>query len=313
MKMFRKGLFIMAHQCGDTSFSPAYKKLVRNKWKSYGELKRNQENQLRRLIMLSNEYVPYYHDLFKNLGFMPGDIRIIEDLEKLPVLTKEIIKMHREEFKPTNLSSIKYYSQATGGSTGKPMRYRLSKHDRFLGGAILYHGWVHGGHELGDKMIFLTGSSLDIGTKSNFIIKIHEATRNLSKLSSFDIGESEMRRYADILSILRPGFINLFLCAMVGREPHLNHGGGYAGIQSAYCLACGEGRSVHIRRKCGIGTRGSGLRDHSRRPLFVPRNPGEKMRALMASPVIVDGMNLFCREDRIVYLGIGKGLSNVGN
>ena len=34
---------------------------------------------------------------------------------------------------------------------------------------------------------------------------------------------------------------------------------------------------------------------------------GEMIRALMASPVIVDGKNLFCREEGIVYLGIGKG------
>lgn len=34
---------------------------------------------------------------------------------------------------------------------------------------------------------------------------------------------------------------------------------------------------------------------------------GEMIRALMASPVIIDGKNLFCREDRIVYLAIGKG------
>ena len=205
--MFRKGLFILAHQCGDTSFYPAYKKLVRNQWKPYAELKRDQEKQLRHLIEFSYENVPYYRNLFKNLGLLPGDIRTVEDLEKLPILTKDIIKEHWEEFKPANLSSMKYYNRATGGSTGTPMQYRISKHDRFLSGAILYRGWGYGGFELGDRMVMLAGSSLGIGTGSSLTTKIHEIARNLRKLSSFDMGEREMREYARVLNSFRPRFI----------------------------------------------------------------------------------------------------------
>ena len=205
--MFRKGLFILAHQFGDTSFYPTYKKLVKNQWKPYAELKRDQEKQLRHLIEFSYENVPYYRNLFKNLGLLPGDIRTIEDLEKLPILTKDIIKEHWEEFKPANLPSMKYYNQATGGSTGTPMQYRLSKHDRFLGGALLYRGWGYGGYELGDRMVFLAGSSLDIGKKSSLTTKVHEIARNIRKLSSFDMGEYEMREYAGVLNSFKPRFI----------------------------------------------------------------------------------------------------------
>lgn len=205
--MLHKRLFILAHQCGDASFYPTYKKMIRNQWKPYGELKHEQEMQLRILIKFSYENVPYYHSLFKSLDLLPEDIRTTNDLEKLPVLTKERIKEHWEEFKPIKLSSMKCYSQATGGSTGTPMQYRLSKRDRFLGGALLYRGWGYGGYELGDKMVFLAGSSLDVGTKSHLINKAHEVARNLRKLSSFDMGESEMRGYADILRSFRPCFI----------------------------------------------------------------------------------------------------------
>jgi len=205
--MFRKGLFILAHQCGDTSFYPAYKKLVKNQWKPYAELKRDQEKQLRHLIEFSCENIPYYRNLFKNLGLLPRDIRTVEDLEKLPILTKDIIKEHWEEFKPANLSSMKHYNQVTGGSTGTPLQYRISKRDRFLSGALLYRGWGYGGFELGNKMVMLAGSSLDIGTKSSLTTKIHEIARNLRKLSSFDMGEREMREYARVLNSFRPRFI----------------------------------------------------------------------------------------------------------
>lgn len=205
--MFRKGLFILAHQCGDTSFYPTYKRLVKNQWKPYEELKRDQEKQLRHLIEFSYESVPYYRNLFKSLRLLPKDIRTVEDLEKLPILTKDIIKKHWEEFKPVNLSSMKYYDQATGGSTGTPFHYRLVKQDRFFGGAHLYRGWGYGGYQLGDKMVFLAGSSLGVGMSSHLVTKAHEIARNIRKLSSYDMGESEMQHYADVLTTFQPKFI----------------------------------------------------------------------------------------------------------
>lgn len=205
--MFRKELFILAHQCGDTSFYPAYKKLVRNQWKPYDELKRDQEKHLRHLIEFSYENVPYYRNLFKGLGLLPRDIRTIEDLEKLPILTKDIIKEHWEEFKPANISGMKYYNHATGGSTGTPFAYRISKHDRFLGGALLYRGWGYGGYELGDRTVFLAGSSLGFDPKSRLTSFVHETARNLKKLSSFDMGDNEMHEYSRTINSFKPKII----------------------------------------------------------------------------------------------------------
>jgi phenylacetate-CoA ligase len=48
--MISRNLFILAHQVGDRNFYPTYKKLVKNQWKSYEELKEEQEKQLRNMI-----------------------------------------------------------------------------------------------------------------------------------------------------------------------------------------------------------------------------------------------------------------------
>lgn len=202
--MLHKPLFILAHQVQYPKFHSTYKNVVKNQWKSYDEQKVQQEKQLRNMINFAYENVPYYHRLFKELNISPEDIRTIEDLEKLPILTKDIIKANWEDFKPTNLSSMKYYEQATGGSTGTPFRYRLLKSDRFLSAALLYRGWGYAGYELGDKMAFLAGSSLGVGTKSVLDKKIHEVTRNIRKLSSFDMGENDMKQYTDVLNSFQP-------------------------------------------------------------------------------------------------------------
>ena len=185
--MISRNLFILAHQIGDRNFYPTYKRLVKNQLQSYEELKEEQEKQLRVMINFAYKNVPYYHKLFDDLKLSPNDIKKIGDLEKLHILTKETIKQNWEDFKPVNLAKLKYYEAATGGSTGTPLNYRLSKFDRFLGGALLYKGWGYGGYKLGDKMVFLAGASLDVGTKSYVAKRVHEIARNIKKLSSFDM------------------------------------------------------------------------------------------------------------------------------
>lgn len=205
--MFRYGLFVLAHEFGNLSF---YSKYVKNRdaqWNPFEEMQREQVRYLKFLIEFVYEQVPYYRTLFKSLALQPRNIRSIDDLEKLPILTKDIIKANWEELKPANLSVQKYNSRATGGSTGSPMHYRVSKHDRFLGAALLYRGWGYGGYKLGDRMVFLAGSSLDMGTKPWLTKKAHEITRNIRKLSSFDMADAEMRQYADVLSSFRPRFM----------------------------------------------------------------------------------------------------------
>ena len=48
--------------------------------------------RLRTLLTKVGKHVPYYRDCFKNLGFDPQKIQSLADLQKLPLLTKSIIR-----------------------------------------------------------------------------------------------------------------------------------------------------------------------------------------------------------------------------
>ena len=58
-----------------------------------------QEARLRKLINHNVNAVPYYHGLFKNLGIVIEDIHTIDDLKKLPIVTKETIKKRISNYK----------------------------------------------------------------------------------------------------------------------------------------------------------------------------------------------------------------------
>ena len=209
--MIRKLTFILAHDIGNVNFYYTYKKLMNDQWRSYDELKKEQERQLGNMLNFCYNYVPYYHTLFKKLNISPDEIKILKDLEKMPVLTTETIKKNWKEFKPTNLNKIGYYNRSTGGSTGTPFKYRITKYERFLDGATIYKGWSYAGYELGDRMVFLGGSSVGVGNIQTVFGRlekeIHETVRNIKLLSSFDMGEKEMQQYAKIINSFRPIYI----------------------------------------------------------------------------------------------------------
>jgi phenylacetate-CoA ligase len=202
-----KKLFILAHQVGDRKFHSLYRSLLQSQWKPYYDQKELQEIKLRDMINFAYETVPYYHKLFNQLKLEPSDIKTVKDLEKLPILTKDIIKKNWEDFKPINLDSMKYSVFPTGGSTGAPFRFRLLRFDRFLSAAMLYRGWGYGGYELGDRMVLMGGASLDVGIDSYMVTRAHELSRNVRKLSSFDMGTENMRQYAKVINSFKPKFI----------------------------------------------------------------------------------------------------------
>ncbi len=212
--MFRKSLFISAHNFGCKSFYDYYKECGISQWQTYAELKEAQDKNLRHMISYAYENVPYYHKLFTSLKLLPKDIKTSEDLEKLPVLTKDIIRQNWDDFMPIGLASMKYENHSSGGTTGTPFRYRLSWNDRFFSGAILYRGWGYGGYELGDRMVFLAGASLGVTPKSIITKKAHEFSRNLKMLSAFDMGDLEMKQYSDTINSFHPKYIRGYPSAL---------------------------------------------------------------------------------------------------
>ncbi len=204
-----KILFIIFHSIFDPRFFFLYKKIQKNKNKSYIELKKQQEKQLYKIIKYVYKNIPYYKKLFDKEGINPSKIKKIKDLEKIPILTKEIIKKNINLFQPIKkqIKYINYFNNATGGTTGEPLKYKNSRKDRLISGILLYRGWANAGYQLGDKMIMLGGSSLSISKKTKIIQKINEFFRNIKKFSAFDMGVYEMKKITNTISTYKPKFI----------------------------------------------------------------------------------------------------------
>lgn len=85
-------------------------------------LARDQASRLTKMITWCGARVPYYRNLFAELGIEPGDLRSPEDLRSLPILEKETVRESPELFLPDG-PRPRLIAQTTGGTTGTPVRY----------------------------------------------------------------------------------------------------------------------------------------------------------------------------------------------
>jgi len=98
---------------------PRLAELERSQWLSPDELAARQWRKVRVLLDHAAGGVPFYRRLFRELGATPEDIRTPEDLQALPVLSKQIIRERQQELLAAG--NFRLMRRTTSGSTGIPM------------------------------------------------------------------------------------------------------------------------------------------------------------------------------------------------
>ncbi len=104
--MIHKILFIVGYNIKRPDVLRSYSNLTKDQWLPFENKKKKQEEQLSKLIQFSYNNVPYYNKMFDKLKIKVNDIKTIEDLNKLPILTKKIIKSNWQDFIPKNINAM---------------------------------------------------------------------------------------------------------------------------------------------------------------------------------------------------------------
>jgi len=132
--------------------------LDRSQWQDPGILKEYQEARLQALIEHAYRNVPYYHRLFNSLRLKPSDIRKLEDLEKLPILTKDQVRTYSKELLAANAWRFFPRAYRTSGSTGTPLVIYNDRTSNILEFATYWWHWGWAGYRLGDRFVMIRQS-----------------------------------------------------------------------------------------------------------------------------------------------------------
>lgn len=79
-------------------------------------------------IEFAYKTVPYYHKVFDKTGIKPQDIKDVDDLEKIPILTKDVIRKNKVDLisRARNIVSVRL----TSGTTGSRLPIYVSREER---------------------------------------------------------------------------------------------------------------------------------------------------------------------------------------
>ena len=126
---------------------------MKSQWWSKDKLIEYQNDRLRRLINYAYKNVEYYNELFKDNNLVPNDIQSRDDLYKIPILTKDIIRENYSKLKNQSYNQKKIIKHKSSGSTGEPIQYDVTKDAYSFNIACNLRGWYWMGYRLGDKFI----------------------------------------------------------------------------------------------------------------------------------------------------------------
>lgn len=225
MSLKEKILLDMVLPAGDMlikTHTHRYYHLIRrmNGW-SRAEVRHWQEERLQELIRHHHTHTPYYHDLFGRLGLEPGDIRTLDDLQKIPPVTKEEIYANFDALTPVNLASIRYKKAVTGGSVST-LKYYLDLKSWSFSTAMKIYSWKTCGYRYGDSFANLGGTSLFSVNTRSWKHSLYYRLKSSIQLSAMNMSEEVVISYIDIIRKHRAKYIYGYAAAIYLLARYIN-------------------------------------------------------------------------------------------
>lgn len=151
------------------------------------ELKLRNEKCFLDLFRKAYDKSPFYHRLYSEAGISKEDIRTLDDIKKLPVITKDMVKAHAEEIRIA--PKWKLIKNHTSGTTGTPLMVYEDWPSIWREQAYFYCYRKRCGYTYGQPIVSLRGNL----EKKDFYLKVHIS--NTLYLSSYNINPQTAETY----------------------------------------------------------------------------------------------------------------------
>lgn len=175
--------------------------LEASQWWDSTRLHEWQVQRLRHLLVHVGAKTPYYRRLFAELDFVPTTVANISDLQKLPFLTKDLIRAQTEDFKSEDARNLARFN--TGGSSGHPLIFFIGKERISHDVAAKWRATRWWGVDIGDPEIVVWGSPIELTRQDRFKIWRDQLLRT-QLLPAFEMSEAKLDSFVSAIRAMRP-------------------------------------------------------------------------------------------------------------
>jgi phenylacetate-CoA ligase len=254
------------------SFRGASRKIIRENKRFYNllnELEINQWLDKEQLLVYQTqkslstlyyavENVPYYESLFKTHGWNIRDFQNLEDIKKLPVLTKNFIRTNGKMLLAKRNREIKS-TIYTSGTTGSPLKLRQSLNAVILEHAHRWRQLHWAGFSKTQRQAWIRGDKIVPISCSKPPFWRMDYSDNMLMLSSFHLSEQNAKFYIEELEHFNPVLIRSYPSSILFLAKYLeSKNSTYAGtnlkciVTSSETLTEDSKKLIETRMNCRV-------------------------------------------------------------
>lgn len=214
------------------SFWDTYKLFQESQWWPLEKHLEYQFTQTKALINHAYNNVPYYNEVFKNIGFEPEDFTDISVLKKLPYLTRAIIIQNADKLIATNYKPNKYVKVTTGGTTGMPLCFFEERNAFHREWGFIAGVWRSFGYKVcyQNRSVILRGESTGN--------KFYRYQGNNLILSSFQLTEKTMYDYVNLIEKFNPEYIKAYPSSISVLAEYIVHNKIHLNLKNLKAIIC---------------------------------------------------------------------------
>lgn len=182
-----------------------YFELKQSQYLPPDKIRQLQERKLRRLIAHAYHHVPYYRETFDRLQLRPSDIRTVDDLAKLPFLSKDDVREHLYfDLFSDNHDKRKILKVTTSGSTGEPFVCYADQHQLEIRWAATLRSMEWTGYQFGDRSARLWHQTIGMSLSQVVREKIDAWFNRRLFIPAFELTDENMVAFIEKLKRFSP-------------------------------------------------------------------------------------------------------------
>ena len=190
------------------------------------------------LVKQAYTNVPFYHQWFETAGIKPEDIRLVEDLDKIPIVRKKDLIAHGADFRATNASNYAMIHHHTGGTTGTPCAYDMDRYSWALNWALKMRTFEWGGYTYGeDELGVMAGGSLIPGARGGWKNRLWRYVNNYYSMPASHLTAEMLEQHYSYLKNHHVRFLRGYPSALTTLAEYIREHHGVLPMQAVFTTA----------------------------------------------------------------------------
>lgn len=170
------------------------------------QVKAFQDEKIREIVAYLAMKVPYYQEWFFRNHVNPREIQSIEDLRKLPIVNKMLMRSEGiERFTAIDFPEKKCMASRSSGSTGEPFSFYETKLSYSVNMAAKLRTWYQASYRLGDRYVKIAN-----GARHGRLKNLQDWVNRCIYVPFYSINDDTLKGILDQIEKQKPSIIRSY-------------------------------------------------------------------------------------------------------